>query len=318
MRRRDQFGHEPAGRGHVADRCGLFFLHSATPDGRAIAEVLARYYRARGHEPVEAVEIADLQDDDPKRFCTRGLRNLARIVCRVVQERSAAACAVNATGGYKAQIAIAVLLGQSLGVPVFYKHERFSVIVAFPPMPVALDFDLWQCASGLLYRLAAQDVLPAEEYAEEWEEKFETLVEREEIDGRPYLTLSPTGQIFHDTFRQRFRVASAAVLPPAASAAQKKAPRLEQSGWPGAHPEVEAFLRRVTAEVPAVRHCYTFYYNPDLTAETRFRLGGRGVEGVFSRGGYCVKFGVESTARNRAEESAVVAALNEWLASHEG
>ena len=66
---------------------GLFFFHSATDDGRAIAAVLVRLYSRRGHSPVEAVEIADLQDQDPKRFRTHGLRNLARQICRVVRER---------------------------------------------------------------------------------------------------------------------------------------------------------------------------------------------------------------------------------------
>src|SRR5207253_8182541 len=45
---------------------------------------------------------------------------------------------------------------------------------------------------------------------------------------------------------------------------QKRPPRLERAGWPGEHPEVERFLARVTAEVPQVAHCATFYYNPDL------------------------------------------------------
>src|SRR5437773_1205753 len=82
---------------------------------------------------------------------TRALRTPARRICAVVRERSAAACALNATGGYKAQIAVAVLLGQALGVPVYYKHELFSEIIAFPPLPVALDFEVWMRASGMLY-----------------------------------------------------------------------------------------------------------------------------------------------------------------------
>ena len=82
---------------------------------------------------VEAREIDDLQDADPKRFRTKGLRNLAKVVCGVIRDYGAANCAINATGGYKAQIAIAVLMGQALGVPVYYKHERFDEIIAFPP-----------------------------------------------------------------------------------------------------------------------------------------------------------------------------------------
>src|SRR5438093_1489422 len=90
-------------------------------------------------------------------ICTVGtrliVRNLAKAVCQIIRDHGASSCAINATGGYKAQIAIAVLMGQALGVPVYYKHERFDEIIAFPPMPVALDFEVWMRLSGLLFAL---------------------------------------------------------------------------------------------------------------------------------------------------------------------
>lgn len=303
-----------AEKAHIAPHCGLYFLHSSTAHGRNIAAVLKAYYEATGPAPVETVEVEDLQDDDPKRFRTKGLRNLARAICCIIRERSAEFCAINATGGYKAQIAVAVLLGQALGVPVFYKHERFSEIIAFPPMPVALDFDLWMQASGLLYDLAqTYEPVLAATYAEEWSEKYESLVERVAIDGEDYLELSPVGQIFHDTFRERFRRSRDQVLPPPAQ--QKYPPKLEKSGWPGEHPEVEHFLKKVTEEVPQVIQCATFYYNPDLSQRTRFRCGSKGIEGIYSNGRFTVKFRVEHTATTPGQAAAVVAVLNEWLTS---
>ncbi len=248
---------------------------------------------------------------------TRGLRNFARRLCAVIRDRSAAACAINATGGYKAQIAVAVLLGQALGVPVFYKHEFFSEIIAFPPMPVALDFEVWMRASGMLRQLERESgPIPAADYAADWDEKYESLVERVAIDGQDYLELSPTGQIFHETFRERFRSACDAILPPPVPPGQKRPPRLEKAGWPGTHPEVERFMARATAEVDQVAHCATFYFNPDLPERTRFRLGSDGVEGVFSDGRYTAKFRVETFAKTPGQQAAVVAALNEWLARH--
>jgi putative CRISPR-associated protein (TIGR02619 family) len=299
---------------YVPADCGLFFLHSDTADGRNIAAILEAYYQAKGHAPVETIDVPDLQDQDPKRFRTKGLRNLARKLCGVIRERSAAACAINATGGYKAQIAVGVLLGQAIGVPVYYKHELFSEIIAFPPMPVALDFEVWMRASGMLYDLErASQPIPAGIYADEWDEKYESLVERVEIDGQDYLELSPTGQIFHDTFRERFRTAQDQALPPPVPPAQKRPPRLEKAGWPGEHPEVERFMARVTREVPHVVQCATFYYNPDLAERTRFRVGRDGIEGVYSDGNFTVKFRVETSAEKPGQQAAVVASLNEWL-----
>lgn len=301
-------------KGYVEPNCGLCFLHSATDDGRQVASVLTSYYKQRGHNPVQAVEVADLQDQDPKRFRTKGLRNLVREIMAVMRRHSPAACAINATGGYKAQIAIAVVLGQAMGATVFYKHERFNEIISFPPLPIALDFEIWMRASGMLYELVGRGrhtPTPADRYAEDWDEKFESLVERTDIDGKQYLDLSPAGQIFHDTFHARFRSARDQMLPPNAIA--KKPPRLENAGWPGEHPEVEEFMRRVTDEVPFVVRCSTYYYNPDLPQSPRFTLSSGRVVGVFSDGTYCVKFCVETTAQTEGQRVAAVAALNEWL-----
>lgn len=299
---------------YVPADCGLFFLHSDTDDGRSIAAILKRYYEGKGHAPVETIDVPDLQDQDPKRFRTKGLRNLARKICGVIRERSATACAINATGGYKAQIAIGVLLGQAIGVPVYYKHELFSEIIAFPPMPVALDFEVWMRASGMLYDLEhTSEPISAAIYADEWDEKYESLVERVQIDEQDYLELSPTGQIFHETFRERFRTARDQVLPPPVPPVQKRPPRLEKAGWPGEHPEVERFMSKVTSEVPQVMHCATFYYNPDLAERTRFRIGRDGIEGIYSDGSFTVKFRVETSAQTPGQHAAIVASLNEWL-----
>jgi len=300
--------------GYAARDCGIFFFHSDTDDGRNLAGALTECFRRRGHAPVEAVQVPDLQDSDPRRFRTHGLRNLARLLCKTIRERSAQACAINATGGYKAQIAIAVLLGQAIGVPVYYKHERFSEIIAFPPMPVALDFNVWMKSSGVLNVLAKlSEPVPVSEFEDEWDEKFESLVERVPIDGQEYVELAATGQIFHETFRERFRSHRDQLLPPHAAASQKKKPQLEKAGWPGEHPEVERFMQAVTDEVPQVIQCRTHYYNPDLRRPTRFRMSSRGIECLFSQGNYAVKFIVETTATTEGQKEAMVASLNEWL-----
>ena len=183
-----------------------FFCHSDTSDGRAIGDILASLFpwpgppsergpadrRPSGHRP-EAIS-----DQGPAQPGQGGLP--------VIRDYGAPSCAINATGGYKAQIAVAVLMGQALGVPVYYKHELFDEIIAFPPMPVALDFEAWMRISGLLWRLE-QEPQPADElddYPGD-DETIESLVNREAIDGRDYLELSATGQIFHETFRERFR-----------------------------------------------------------------------------------------------------------------
>lgn len=299
---------------YIEPHANLFFCHSDTDDGRAIGEVLKRCYLNAGHSVVELLPIADLQDADPRRFRTRGLRNLAKQICGVIRNYGATHCAINATGGYKAQIAIAVMMGQALHVPVYYKHERFDEIIAFPPMPVSLDFDVWLQASGMLFDLeSVRDPVPADAWADQWDERYESLIERITIDGSDYLELSPAGQIFHETFRERFRSIRDQILPPAALPGQKRAPKWEDSGHIRRHPEILKTMQQLTDEIPQVLHCATFSYNPDLPGRNGFRVGSDGIEGRFSDGTYLVRIRIETTATTPGQAQAVVAALNEWL-----
>ena len=301
-------------KGYAAADANLVFCHSDTADGQAIGRILEVYFRRAGHSSVQARTITDLQDRDPRLFRTRGLRNLAREVCKVIRDYGAASCAINATGGYKAQIAIAVLMGQALGVPVYYKHELFDEIIAFPPMPVAFDFEAWMRLSGLLLVLQA-DLQPAdlvEDYPDD-AETLESLVDRETVDGVDYLELSPTGQIFHETFRERFRTTRDQVLPPAVPTGQKQPPHFEDSGHMHAVRGLKAFLEAVTAGVPQVVRCSTSWSHPDLPRPARFWVGAEGVEGQFSDGKALVKFRVETSATTPGQMAAVAARLNEWL-----
>lgn len=207
------------------------------------------------------------------------------------------------------------MLGQSLGVPVYYKHERFNEIIPFPPMPVALDFGVWLRTSGVLSALErdAQPALLLEDCPED-AEKLESLVERVEIDGADYVELSPAGQIFHETFRQRFRSDRDRVLPPPVPEGQKQPPFLGKHGViTRHHAELKRYFLRITAEVPQVTKCRTHYCHPDLSEPRRFRVRGEQVEGICSDGSETVKFYVETSANTPGQREAVVAALNEWL-----
>jgi putative CRISPR-associated protein (TIGR02619 family) len=303
------------GKEYAAPDANLVFCHSDTTDGHAIGGILTKYFRDLGHPLTQARPVADLQDKDPKRFRTKGLRNLAKEVCKVIRDYGPPSCAINATGGYKAQIAVAVLMGQALGVPVYYKHELFDEIIAFPPMPVAFDFEAWMRISGLLTALE-QEPQPADELEDypDDAETIESLVNREEVDGRDYLELSATGQIFHETFRERFRTHRDHVLPPAVPSSQKKPPHFEDSGHMHAVQGLKAFLEQLTADVPHVARCATYYSHPELPRPVKFWVGAHGVVGQFSDGKALVKFRVETHATTQGQMAAVAAALNEWLA----
>jgi hypothetical protein len=271
---------------------------------------MQHYYELQDY-PVELHSIADLQDQDPKRFRTKGLRNLAKTVCRIIRERGAPYCAINATGGYKAQIAIGVLMGQALGVPVYYKHELFSEIIAFPPMPISLDHALWMRQSGLLAALDRHDVLREVDVdLDEWDERLETLVERVTIDGEIYLEISPTGQIFHETFQGRFASERDRFLPPSVPVARKTKPAINDHSWGSARGPIAAFIQRIIDECPYVQGCRTHYWNSALSRACLFRLKGEEIEGVFSNGSWTVKIIIETSATTSGQREACTADLN--------
>jgi len=303
------------GRDAVEEHPNLFLCHSSTPEGQSIAQTLKAYYALQGLDS-QTREIDGLQDQDPQKFRTQGLRNLAKTVCQIIRNYDPPYCAINATGGYKAQIAVAVLMGQALGVPVYYKHEQFQdQIIAFPPMPVSLNFDIWLRLSGVLFALDRDRNLPAEAIDEEHaddRELLDCLVERVAIDDQEHVALSATGQIFHETFRERFRGHRDRLLPPLAQPDQKREPRIEQ-GHTRQVRGLDKFLVDLTREVPAVIHCATFYAHPDLPRPNKFWINEKGLVGQYSDGKGLVKFRVESTATDPDQRIALAVSLNEWL-----
>lgn len=78
-------------RGYCTEKCLLVFCHSATEEGRHIAEILQYYYKSKGHQ-TKLLEIEHLQDADPKLFRTKGLRNLAKQISKIVRDNLGESC----------------------------------------------------------------------------------------------------------------------------------------------------------------------------------------------------------------------------------
>jgi hypothetical protein len=79
---------------------------------------------------------------------------------------------------------------------------------------------------------------------------------------------------------------------------------------------LKPFLVRLTAEIPQVKRCGTFYHNAGRPSRPGFRLGSKGIEGIWSDGKETVKFRVDTSATTTGQELAVLALLNEWLQAH--
>jgi putative CRISPR-associated protein (TIGR02619 family) len=189
----------------------LAFLVSDTADGRNTGKFLTAYYKKRSDlnlQEVESYSIEKLQDENPAEFKITGLRNLVRKMGECIQRAGGPEyCVIDATGGYKAQIAIAVIVGQALSIPVLYKHEKFGEVIEFPPLPVSFDYEVLASNAHVLSAFEKGGCLNDSQLIEleavDKDGKLRVLLNKTELDGETYYELGPIGQIFVTGFRIR-------------------------------------------------------------------------------------------------------------------
>lgn len=187
----------------------VLLLHSDTPDGAAAARFLARYMALRFGLATKTRRVAELRDDVPGVFRTFGLRQLVVELARAVREYGPERLVIDATGGYKAQVAIAVALGQVFQIPVVYRFERFPEVVELPPLPFALDLPFLEAHRAILEK----DVVSKEELEQhfgaplsEANQQFARFsVALSGPDATGAYTRSPSGQLLFEALRAATR-----------------------------------------------------------------------------------------------------------------
>jgi len=177
----------------------LIFLHSHTEEGTLCAEVLKSFYEKKDFD-CAVFAIQDLTYKE-SRFKMRGLRALVGKMVELIREekRKGRMVIINATGGFKAEIAYAVLVGLLFDVPVYYIHEAFKEIIEMPPSPITWDMGLLAEHEDFFQWL--NDDLRTET---EVNERMNSLPQElrlliTEEDG--YAMLTPAGEAFYEAYR---------------------------------------------------------------------------------------------------------------------
>jgi putative CRISPR-associated protein (TIGR02619 family) len=301
----------------IGRRDHLYLLVSDTTDGLLTGEILSAYYLRRQNpfyfEYVQPLTIEGLTDQSVHRFRTEGLRNLVKAIARIVKKHGSQSILINATGGYKAQISFAGMIGQALEIPVCYLFESFSEVITLPPQPVSLDLSFWLKNADLFFELANSD---GKDNPAIKDERFSALVEEEDIDGETVVGLSATGQLFHEMLQHRFYLAKKDLLPPDSGIdSEKKTIKFEDLNK-GKHPGLKTYLEKLS-RIPYIVRINSRYYNRDLPLKNSFRASAQGdfsvIEGSFSDGKATTKFDVVTTAGNEGERNAALADLAGWL-----
>jgi putative CRISPR-associated protein (TIGR02619 family) len=305
-------------KGLLGKRLNLYFLISDTEDGALIGDILKTYYERKQNpfsfEHVEVSKIEGLTDQSPLRFRTEGLRNLVRAIAQIVRRHHSQSVLINATGGYKAQISFAGMIGQALEIPVCYLFEKFSEVIELPPQPISMDLSFWLEHAPLFFELAGEgiDADPTEKDA-----RFASLVEKIQENGLTLVCLSATGQLFHETFQYRFHKQREAMLPPDSGLQPEDKVIKYEDNNAGKHSGLSAYLEKIR-RIPYVVRIFTHYYNPDLPLKSYFRPSGKGdishMEGGYSDGKATTKFDIVTTAKNVDQRNAAVAELLNFFA----
>ncbi|ABW66555.1 putative CRISPR-associated protein [Desulfosudis oleivorans] len=301
-------------KGLLDQRNALYLLVSDTEDGALTGRILKAYYEnsknPRRFDKVETVTLEGLSDRSVFDFRTKGLRNLVKAIAEIVKRHGAESVLINATGGYKAQISFAGMIGQALEIPVCYLFEKFSEVIALPPQPISLDLGFWLANASLFFDLAGDglDKNPADA-----DPRFAGLIDEIEVDNTRLVGLSATGQLFHEMFCFRFQQQRGRLLPPDAGIApDAKVIKYEDSNK-GRHSGLEPWLKKLCG-APYVKRIYTHYHHYSLPLKNYFRPSAKGdfcqVEGSFSDGHATTKFDIVTTAKTADQRDAVIADLS--------
>ncbi len=307
--------------GPLAGPVDLVFLVSDTDDGRFMGEVLCRYFKGSkttGKGAAECAVVEGLRPDDPKRFARVGLRNLVKLAADCLKRHPGGRRYINATGGFKAQISFACLIGQTLGVPVAYAFELFPCCIELPPMPVDFDRELWLTHYDLFLFLSQEACAAAGEFAfADVDPRIRELLDHEDVDGQECFSLSPMLELMHQGFLSRWPIKP---KEPAASAvAPAERVQLSKAELPhhppgterlAAHIAALPWVEKVRDHTPRMNTQRTHLLNRDAAAPWAVTL----VYAHDAQPQGAVRLTVHTTASNEAEVAYVRERIAKFLA----
>lgn len=189
----------------------ICLLYSHTEEGRICAEALQQYYNSQGIK-AEIKEIASLNYAHHT-FASEGLKSLINSLIyeiRISRLRNLEPV-INATGGFKAEIAYATLVGLIFKVQVYYIHEVFQDIIIMPPLPVDWDACLF-VENEDFFDWISKDFRTRERVINRLQGLPEEInLFLEEYDER-YITLSAAGTVYYEAFCDLRRQAADIVM----------------------------------------------------------------------------------------------------------
>lgn len=297
--------------GSIEQRLRLIFLVSDTEDGKDTGQVLKQYYSHSRNtlkfEETDSRTLIGLRDSSVQDFQQQGLKNLVREISSEARNYGAESIAINATGGYKAQISFAGMIGQALEMPVYYLFEKFSKVIVLPPQPVSLDLSLWISHHILFENLEDSEIMDKSlSETDISDEYLQPLLEEESIDGVSYVTLSAMGELFHQRCRLQFykqETTELSLIPKDETEPERK--QITLSGDHHGNDELEKFAKKLCRS-PFVREVVnSLQYNSYQRYPIRRAKADGIVDFVLTWTDKGLGLCVQTTGRNQTETNTI-------------
>ncbi len=138
---------------------------------------------------------------DENRFQVIGLRNFINTLVKLIEKYRGQSYEViiNATGGFKAEIAYATVVAQLMKVEVYYMHEKFRDIIQMPYLPLNFDIEYWGRYENIFKKFEkGVNDKELETLLKSVPQNFKFLIYKDEVDN--IWRLNPAGETFYLSF----------------------------------------------------------------------------------------------------------------------
>lgn len=178
----------------------LLFLYSDTHEGDMASQALIEYYSQKGFPSKKRI-IKNMNYAHDK-FMSQGLKSLVNTLIDEIRlaRRKGFEPLINATGGFKAEIAYATMVGLLFNVSVYYIHEAFNDVISMPPTPIYWDYSLL-AEYEEFFKWITKDFRRKEKVSRRLQSISEKIALLLETDELGYTTLSPAGEVYYQAYQ---------------------------------------------------------------------------------------------------------------------
>ncbi|MEH1943468.1 MAG: putative CRISPR-associated protein [Nostoc sp.] len=175
----------------------IVLLYTTTIEGERCAKIVQQYLQNQNWKFIRLVQLPLEQNE--AQFERHGLRELVNILVDEITKATnqGREVIINATGGFKAEIAYTTMVGMIFQVPVKYIYQDFSQPINFPVLPITWNIDFL-----LEYEPFFKWITSDYRTQLELEQRLKAIPDRERILGMllppdvdNYIFLSPAGEI---------------------------------------------------------------------------------------------------------------------------